>query len=53
MPKKTKAVSRSAPRRVNAAVRAEDDRLRDELRNADMRKFDKAVGRALKPPKEK
>ncbi|MBI3769142.1 MAG: hypothetical protein HY271_11720 [Deltaproteobacteria bacterium] len=50
MPKKNKDASFSrAEKRVNADVRAEDERLREELRNADMRKLDKALAKAIQP----
>ncbi len=49
--KKSKALSRSRKpkRRVNAVVRAEDERLREELRHADMRKFDTVFNKAIRP----
>jgi hypothetical protein len=31
--------------------RASDEKLRDELRNFDLKKFDKALGKALYPKK--
>lgn len=52
MTKKDKDASFSrANKRVNAGVRAEDERLREELRNADMRKLDKALSKAIRPPR--
>ena len=40
---------KSAPAKpVSAKTCAEDDRLRAELRNADMSKFDKAVAKAIR-----
>jgi hypothetical protein len=38
---------------VTPATRKEDDRLRELLKNADMKKFDKAVKQALTPAKKK
>ena len=52
MTKKNKDASFSrAEKRVNADVRAEDDRLRKELENADLRKFDKALAKAIQQPR--
>lgn len=46
--KKTKAPSFSrANTSVNAGVRAEDERLREQLLNADLRKFDKALRKGV------
>jgi hypothetical protein len=33
--------------------RESDEKLRDELRNFDLRKFDEALDKAIKPPKSK
>ena len=41
--------SKSAPaKRVSAKTRADDDKLRAELRNADMKKFDRVLGKAIR-----
>jgi hypothetical protein len=36
-------------KRVTAETRTEDDRLRESLRHADLKKFDKALAKAIKP----
>ena len=37
------------PRPITEKTRQEDERLREELRNADLKKFDKAMDKLLKP----
>jgi hypothetical protein len=37
---------------TNPKVRAEDERLRKELQNADLKKFDKAIKSVLGPGKK-
>jgi hypothetical protein len=46
MPKKPRPAKKKA---VSAKTRAADDRLRDELRHADLGKFEKALKRAIRP----
>jgi hypothetical protein len=36
---------------ISEKQRAEDDKLREQLRHIDLKKFDKALGQALKPIK--
>jgi hypothetical protein len=37
---------------VSDKQRAEDDKLREELRNFDLKKFDKALEKAINPKKK-
>jgi len=37
------------PRPITEKTRQEDERLREELRNADLKKFDKAMDGLMKP----
>jgi hypothetical protein len=41
---------RRKPKGVNAKVRAEDERLRETLRNADLKAFDKLIPKAMRSP---
>jgi len=47
MPKKKRRAT--AKKFVSAKTRAADDRLRDELRHADLGKFDQALKKAIRP----
>jgi len=51
VPTKRRAAKKRRP--ISAKTRAADDALRDELRRFDLKKFDKALGKAIKPqPRE-
>jgi hypothetical protein len=41
------------PRPLSDKQRASDDALRDLLRNADLKKFDRALGKAIESPKSR
>jgi hypothetical protein len=38
---------------ITEKQRAEDDKLREELRNFDVKKFDKALDKAIHPKRDK
>jgi hypothetical protein len=48
MPRKDKR-----PRPISEKTRQEDERLREELRNADLKKFDRAMDKLMKQPSGK
>jgi hypothetical protein len=48
MPRKDKR-----PRPISEKTRQEDEKLREELRNADLKKFDKAMDKLMKPDGKK
>jgi hypothetical protein len=48
VPRARKRKKPAEKRPVTAAQRAADDALREELRKADLKKFDKAVERVIK-----
>jgi hypothetical protein len=45
MPKKRS----KPPKPISEKQRAEDEKLREELRNADLKRFDEAMGKMMKP----
>ena len=47
MPTKRRAAKKRKP--ITAKTRAADNALRDELRRFDLKKFDKALERAIRP----
>ena len=50
-PRASAKPTKRATHNVSDALRAEDERLRDELRHADMKKFDRVLAKAIKPPR--
>ena len=48
MPTKRRAAKKRKP--ISAKTRAADDVLREKLRHFDLKQFDKALAKAIKPP---